>query len=65
MADNKTEPEPRITIEQESDLIFWVKVDGRVTDLFMLSELREISDLKQSTREAIDQYYRELREEEE
>jgi len=57
----KTQPEARLTIESEGNLMFWIKVDGEITDLILLSDLRRMLGLSQKTLDGIDQIYEDLR----
>jgi hypothetical protein len=52
----KTDQKARITIESDGELMFWIKFDGKIIDLVMLSELKKL-DLDQKTLHAIDEIY--------
>jgi hypothetical protein len=52
----KTDQKARITIESDGELMFWIKFDGKIIDLVMLSELKKL-DLDQKTLDAIDEIY--------
>jgi len=52
----KTDQKARITIESDGELMFWIKFDGKIIDLVMLSELKKL-DLYQKTLDAIDEIY--------
>ena len=54
-----------ITIENDNNLMFWIKIDGKISDLIMLSELKSLPDLSIKTRNAIDRIYDELRQQRE
>jgi len=57
----KIEPKARLTIEADGELMFWIKMDGKITDLIMLSDLRRIQGLSQASLDGIDQIYEDLR----
>ena len=57
----KIEPTARCTIESDGELVFWVKIDGKITDLVMLSDFRRIIGLSQATLDGIDQIYADIR----
>jgi len=57
----KIEPKARFTIESDGEVIFWVKIDGKITDLVMLSDFRRMIGLSQTTLDGIDQIYEDLK----
>ena len=57
----KIEPKARCTIESDGELCFWIKIDGKITDLVMLSDFRRMIGLSQKTLDGIDQIYEDLR----
>ncbi|GAG76147.1 unnamed protein product [marine sediment metagenome] len=59
--ETKIEPTARLTIEADGELMFWIKMDGKITDLIMLSDLRRLLGLSQATLDGIDQIYEDLR----
>ena len=59
--ETKTESTARLTIEADGELMFWIKMDGKITDLIMLSDLRRLLGLSQATLDGIDQIYEDLR----
>jgi len=59
--ETKIEHTSRLTIESDGELMFWIKMDGKITDLIMLSDLRRLLGLSQATLDGIDQVYEDLR----
>ena len=56
----KIEPTARCTIESDGELMFWVKIDGKITDLVMLSDFKRMIGLSQATIDGIDQIYADI-----
>ncbi len=56
----KIEPTARCTIESDGELMFWIKIDGKITDLVMLSDFRRMLGLSQSTLDGIEQIYADI-----
>lgn len=54
-----------LTIEKDGNLMFWIKIDGKISDLVMLSELRFLPDLSDKTLNAINAIYDELKQKKE
>jgi len=57
----KIERKARCTIESDGELMFWVKIDGKITDLVMLNDFRRLIGLSQETLDGIDQIYNDLK----
>jgi len=56
----KIEPTARCTIESDGELMLWVKIDGKITDLVMLSDFKRMIGLSQATIDGIDQIYADI-----
>jgi len=57
----KTQPKARCIIESDGELMFWLKIDGKITDLIMLSDLRRMNKLSQASLDGIDRIYADLK----
>lgn len=59
--ETNTDEQARLRIEPDGELMFWLYIDGKITDLIMLSELRTIKGISQDTIHGIDQIYDDLK----
>ena len=57
--------ESRVELKPCGKLGVWVYIDGKVMDLFHLSDLQRMFGIKQETKDAIEQIYDDIRSEEE
>jgi len=57
--------ESRVIFKPCGKLGVWVYIDGKVMDLFHLSDLQKMWGIKKETKDAIEQIYDDIRSEEE